>query len=132
MMTGTVMHACSVYSSVSPWQATALLGRGHGGAPGERRQGPPDVFQCVLRARVGVPSPGPATPEVITIPKHKKYPPAGDKSSTRTAAIWIDAVDAQLIGENEEARRAQAEQREGGCARLTHSRLDACARAARA
>ena len=45
---------------------------------------------------------GPATPEVISVPKHKKYPPAGVKATTRMSHIWLEAVDAEAVKEGEE------------------------------
>ena len=45
---------------------------------------------------------GPESPEVVVIPKHKKYPPAGMKALVRTKQIWIEQVDAACIAEGEE------------------------------
>jgi len=44
----------------------------------------------------------PDAPETVDTPKHKKYEPAGMKKTTRAAAVWLDAVDAAVIGEGEE------------------------------
>lgn len=41
---------------------------------------------------------GPSSMEVVTVPKHKKYPPAGKKSQMRTAALWLDQADALEVG----------------------------------
>ena len=45
---------------------------------------------------------GPATPEVVSLPKHKKHPPAGTKSTTRMSQIWLEQVDAALLKVGEE------------------------------
>lgn len=45
---------------------------------------------------------GPATPEVVAVPKHKKYAPAGVKATTHTQDIWLDQEDAVLLAEGEE------------------------------
>lgn len=41
-------------------------------------------------------------PEVITVPKHKKYPPAGNKSTTKMADLWLEQADAKAVKEGEE------------------------------
>lgn len=38
----------------------------------------------------------------MSVPKHKKYPPAGEKQSVRSSRIWIDLADAQAVAEGEE------------------------------
>ncbi|GAB4821570.1 hypothetical protein N2152v2_008616 [Parachlorella kessleri] len=45
---------------------------------------------------------GPAEPEFVTIPRHKKYPPAGKKAQLRTSEIWLDQADAAAVSEGEE------------------------------
>lgn len=45
---------------------------------------------------------GPAEPELVTVPKHKKYPPAGKKTLIRTSTIWLEQVDARTVTEGEE------------------------------
>ena len=45
---------------------------------------------------------GPDEPEVISVPKHKKYPPAGVKSTTRMSKIWLEQVDAALLRDGDE------------------------------
>lgn len=45
---------------------------------------------------------GPVTPEIVSVPKHKKYAPAGVKATTRMSQIWLDAVDAETVTEGEE------------------------------
>jgi len=45
---------------------------------------------------------GPATPEVVSVPRHKKHPPAGVKATTRMSRIWLEAVDAATVVEGEE------------------------------
>ncbi|KAK1364820.1 hypothetical protein POM88_040381 [Heracleum sosnowskyi] len=40
-------------------------------------------------------SDGPDDPFVRIIPRHKKYPGAGDKATTYTKSIWIDLADAK-------------------------------------
>lgn len=35
---------------------------------------------------------GPSEPEVVSVPKHKKYPPAGTKATTRTRVIFPPAI----------------------------------------
>lgn len=36
------------------------------------------------------------------MPKHKKYPPAGNKSQMRLNRVWLDQADALEVKENEE------------------------------
>lgn len=38
----------------------------------------------------------------MIVPRHKKHPPAGDKASVRSSALWIDAADAAAAAEGEE------------------------------
>eukprot|EP00798_Chlamydomonas_sp_ICE-L_P023367 gene23367-30628_t len=45
---------------------------------------------------------GPAEVEVVTVPKHKKYEPAGKKSQYRSNKILLDQVDCQEVKEGEE------------------------------
>lgn len=45
---------------------------------------------------------GPATPEVVSVPRHKKHPPAGTKSTTRMSQIWLEQIDAALLKVGEE------------------------------
>ncbi|GIM07727.1 hypothetical protein Vretimale_11813, partial [Volvox reticuliferus] len=45
---------------------------------------------------------GPAEPEVVMVPRHKKYPPAGKKALTRANQIWLEQVDASSLAEGEE------------------------------
>ncbi|RMZ57589.1 hypothetical protein APUTEX25_001789 [Auxenochlorella protothecoides] len=45
---------------------------------------------------------GPASPETMSVPKHAKYPPAGEKIQTRTNRIWWDQADAAVVAEGEE------------------------------
>ena len=45
---------------------------------------------------------GPAKPEVVSIPKHKKHAPAGVKATTRMSQIWLEAADAAAVAEGEE------------------------------
>ncbi|GAX82872.1 hypothetical protein CEUSTIGMA_g10298.t1 [Chlamydomonas eustigma] len=45
---------------------------------------------------------GPSELEVVTVLRHKKYPPAGKKSQLRLSKIWLDQADAQEIKEGEE------------------------------
>jgi len=45
---------------------------------------------------------GPAEPEVMIVPKHKKYPPAGDKATTKMSNVWLDQVDARTVSQDEE------------------------------
>ncbi|BDA45805.1 Glutamate-tRNA ligase, cytoplasmic [Coccomyxa sp. Obi] len=45
---------------------------------------------------------GPAEPEVVSVPKHKKNPDVGVKATTRTKEIWLEEEDAQVISEGEE------------------------------
>ena len=45
---------------------------------------------------------GPAIPEVVSVPKHKKFPPAGTKLTTRMSQIWLDQVDAVLLKKGDE------------------------------
>ena len=40
--------------------------------------------------------------EARTVPRHKKHPPAGDKTQWRSAALWLDAVDAASLAVGEE------------------------------
>ncbi len=40
--------------------------------------------------------------QFVTVPKHKKYPPAGVKTQLRTNSIWIDQADAKELKEGEE------------------------------
>lgn len=45
---------------------------------------------------------GPSKPEVIIVPRHKKYPPAGKKATTKTATVILEGVDAAKMKEGEE------------------------------
>ncbi len=45
---------------------------------------------------------GPAEPEVVVVPRHKKHPPAGKKALTRASRIWLDQADAATLAEGEE------------------------------
>lgn len=40
--------------------------------------------------------------QVLTVLRHKKYPPAGKKSQLRLNRIWIDQADALEVKEGEE------------------------------
>lgn len=42
------------------------------------------------------------TDEVVEVPKHLKYPPAGMKKQARSGKIWIDQADGQLLVQGEE------------------------------
>ncbi|KAK9829157.1 hypothetical protein WJX72_004236 [[Myrmecia] bisecta] len=44
----------------------------------------------------------PEQPEVVSVPRHKKYPPAGVKATTRSKVILLDQEDAQAVSEDEE------------------------------
>lgn len=43
-----------------------------------------------------------ASTEVIEVPKHQKYPPAGMKQQLRSGALWLDQADAAQLVEGEE------------------------------
>ncbi|PNW76392.1 hypothetical protein CHLRE_11g467547v5 [Chlamydomonas reinhardtii] len=45
---------------------------------------------------------GPSPPEVVTVPRHLKYPPAGKKAVTRGRTLWLEQADAAAISEGEE------------------------------
>jgi glutamyl-tRNA synthetase len=45
---------------------------------------------------------GPSYPEVVSVAKHKKFPPAGVKATTRTSQIWLDVEDAMSVREGDE------------------------------
>ncbi|KAG2484195.1 hypothetical protein HYH03_017007 [Edaphochlamys debaryana] len=45
---------------------------------------------------------GPAEPEVVTMPRHKKHAPAGLKAVTRSRQLWLDQADAASLAEGEE------------------------------
>ncbi|KAH7846897.1 hypothetical protein Vadar_019415 [Vaccinium darrowii] len=45
---------------------------------------------------------GPEKPNVIIVPRHKKFNDAGEKAITRAKQIWIDRVDAESISVDEE------------------------------
>ncbi|KAK9821493.1 hypothetical protein WJX74_002572 [Apatococcus lobatus] len=45
---------------------------------------------------------GPQSPEVISVPKNKKHPPAGIKATTKTQDVWLEQADAAAIKEGEE------------------------------
>ncbi|EIE22615.1 glutamyl-tRNA synthetase, putative [Coccomyxa subellipsoidea C-169] len=45
---------------------------------------------------------GPAEPEVVSVPKHKKNADVGTKATTRTKEVWLEQEDAQAISEGEE------------------------------
>ena len=45
---------------------------------------------------------GPTAPEVVSIPKHKKYAPAGVKATTRMSSIWLEANDALTLKDGDE------------------------------
>ena len=45
---------------------------------------------------------GPASPEVVIVPRHKKHAPAGNKATTMASSLLLDQADAALIAENEE------------------------------
>lgn len=45
---------------------------------------------------------GPDEPEVMIVPRHKKYPGAGDKATTKSSKLWLEQVDAQAVAEGEE------------------------------
>lgn len=47
------------------------------------------------------PPPHPCT-QVIVIPRHKKYEPAGKKAVLRTSQLWIDQADARELHDGEE------------------------------
>lgn len=38
----------------------------------------------------------------MTLPRHKKYEPAGKKASVRSSAIWLDQADARELKDGEE------------------------------
>ncbi|KAG1668987.1 hypothetical protein FOA52_000580 [Chlamydomonas sp. UWO 241] len=44
----------------------------------------------------------PTTLEVVTVPRHTKYPPAGKKSQMRLDKVWLDQADALEVKEGEE------------------------------
>eukprot|EP01025_Chloroclados_australasicus_P045510 TRINITY_DN4983_c0_g1_i1.p1 TRINITY_DN4983_c0_g1~~TRINITY_DN4983_c0_g1_i1.p1 ORF type:complete len:875 (-),score=90.09 TRINITY_DN4983_c0_g1_i1:294-2645(-) len=44
----------------------------------------------------------PDEPEIVIIPKHKKYEAAGKKATTRSKNIWLDQVDAKELNQDEE------------------------------
>lgn len=45
---------------------------------------------------------GPSEIDVVTIPRHKKHPPAGSKSQLRLNKIYLDQADAQEVKPGEE------------------------------
>ena len=45
---------------------------------------------------------GPAAPELLAVPKHKKNPDVGSKALLRSKQIWIDQADALDVNEGEE------------------------------
>ncbi|KAK9867379.1 hypothetical protein WJX84_011083 [Apatococcus fuscideae] len=45
---------------------------------------------------------GPQSPEVISVPKNKKHPPAGLKATTQSQDIWLEQADAAAVKEGEE------------------------------
>jgi glutamyl-tRNA synthetase len=60
-----------------------------------------EVDNRVLVAMEG----GPAYPsgELVEMPRHQKYPPAGTKMVLRSNKLWLDQVDAADLAEGEEA-----------------------------
>jgi hypothetical protein len=40
--------------------------------------------------------------QVMIVPRHKKYPGAGDKATTKSSKLWLEQVDAQAVAEGEE------------------------------
>lgn len=36
------------------------------------------------------------------VPRHKKYPPAGEKATTKMSTVLLEQVDAQMVSEGEE------------------------------
>jgi hypothetical protein len=61
----------------------------------------PDAFR--YRVPVVVKG-GPATPEVKTLPKHKKNPDVGEKKTVFASNILLDQEDALSFEDNEEVR----------------------------
>lgn len=45
---------------------------------------------------------GPDPVEVVEVPKHQKYPPAGMKQQVRSKTLWLDQADAAQLIEGEE------------------------------
>jgi glutamyl-tRNA synthetase len=45
---------------------------------------------------------GPDPVEIVEVPKHQKYPPAGMKQQVRSKALWLDHADAVQLIEGEE------------------------------
>lgn len=45
---------------------------------------------------------GPSEVEAVTVPRHKKYAPAGKKSQLRLNRVWLEQVDAKEVKEGEE------------------------------
>ncbi|GFH06937.1 putative glutamate--tRNA ligase, cytoplasmic, partial [Haematococcus lacustris] len=45
---------------------------------------------------------GPSSEQVVTVPRHKKYPPAGKKAVLQSSSLWLDQVDAKELSEGEE------------------------------
>lgn len=52
----------------------------------------------VRLALAGAPDP----PDVVDVPRHKKYAPAGTKRTMHCASVWLDAADAAAVTEGEE------------------------------
>jgi len=47
---------------------------------------------------------GPVSPEVKSLPKHKKNPDVGEKSTVYTSSILVEQEDALSFDDHEEAR----------------------------
>ncbi|KAL3146233.1 hypothetical protein ABBQ32_002935 [Trebouxia sp. C0010 RCD-2024] len=45
---------------------------------------------------------GPEEPQVMIVPRHKKFEGAGRKATTKTKEVWLDQEDVQLLKEGEE------------------------------
>lgn len=51
---------------------------------------------------------GPTTPEVKSLPKHKKNPDVGEKMTVYTSSILVEQEDALSFNDQEEARNVLA------------------------
>ena len=51
---------------------------------------------------------GPSTPEIKTLPKHKKNPEVGEKKTVYTSTIFLEQEDAASFEDQEEVNRSSS------------------------
>ena len=89
-------EGCCLFFSVKQFGAVASWGPFYGGIVmimglGCSSENPPLCRHTAIKNEGRVLlhlKDGPSEPEVVSVPKHKKYPPAGTKATTRTRVIF--------------------------------------------